>query len=186
MVEILWTQGEQLLYATALEEQVKVFVRSKIEKQFDIQKSLKDQYFAPGTINNVHEKRLLNGSVYYFRPIGNSVESTRGLVARKIYFDETQSIVSDNIPIVMEITQSYDNSAYAFLGTPLTAQNVMWVRYNKSTQNEWIIKCHHCHRYNPPLGKEHIDPKRPYLFCIYCGKEIKVSWGQWILSLIHI
>ena len=126
-----------MLYATALEEQLKVFVRSKIDKQFNLQRGLKEQYFDnKNTINSIHEKRMMNGSVYYFRPIGQSTESTRGVVARKIYFDETQSIVSDNIPIVMEITQSYENSAYAFLGTPLTAQNVMWIRYeNQSKTN---------------------------------------------------
>ena len=181
LTEVLWTPGERLLYATALEEQLKVFVRSKINLQFDLQPSLKAQYFDnKQSVDNIHEKWMLNGSVYYFRPIGNSIESTRGVTARKIYFDETQSILSDNIPIVQEITQSYENSEYVFLGTPLTAQNIMWIRYSRSKQYEWIIKCRSCNTDNPPLGKEHIDPKKPYLFCIHCGKQIYPRDGRWV------
>ena len=179
--EVLWTPGEQLLYATAHNEHLKVFVRSKINAHFDMNPWMRSMYFdRKVTVDNIHEKRMLNGSVYYFRAIGKNPESARSATARKIYFDETQSIDSDSIPITAEITQSYSNSAYAFLGTPLTKQNILCLKYADSYQYEWIIRCSHCHADNPPLGKEHIDPKKPYLFCVYCGKKISVSNGRWV------
>jgi len=75
-----------LLYATALEEHLKVFVRSKINKQFENQPALKRQYFDnKNSIDTIREKRMLNGSVYYFRSIGQSALSSRSVVARNIF-----------------------------------------------------------------------------------------------------
>lgn len=172
--------NESLLYATAHSKHLITFSRQKINKQFDYNPLLKAMYLGPGTINNIHEKRYANGSVMWLRAIGQDAESARSISARGVYFDEVQSILSDSIAVTMEVTQAYANSFYAFTGTPLTPQNVLSVRYGNSTQMEWIVTCHHCKKENPPLGKKHIDEKKPYLFCVHCGKKMSAKNGKWI------
>jgi hypothetical protein len=173
-------ENESILYATAHSKHLITFSRQKINKQFEYKPELKQMYLGPGTINNIHEKRYANGSVMWLRAIGQDAESARSISARGVYFDEVQSILSDSIAVTMEVTQAYENSFYAFTGTPLTPQNVLSVRYNNSTQMEWIVTCHHCNKKNPPLGKDHIDEKKPYLFCLHCGKKMSALNGKWI------
>lgn len=171
--------NESLLYATAHSKHLITFSRQKINKQFEHNALLKQMYLGPGTINNIHEKRYSNGSVMWLRSIGQDAESVRSISARRVYFDEVQSILSDSIAIAMEVTQAYDDSTYVYTGTPLTPQNVLSVRYRNSWQMEWIITCQHCHKPNPPLGKDHIDEKKPYLFCLHCGKKMDPIHGRW-------
>ena len=181
LMDAMLFSNESLLYATALLKHVDDFCRRKIDKQFNFNEALADEFFGPGTIDNVRDKLFSNGSTISLRAIGSSPESARGIPARKIYFDETQSIQSDNFPIVMESTQSYpDDSAYIFAGTPLTRGNYLSQLYYRSNQNEWIIKCASCNKENQPLGIDHIDENKPFLFCQYCGKKMVAKHGRWV------
>lgn len=174
-------ENDSILYATALDDHVRTFNSQKIKKQFDLNLQLQSDYLGPGSINNVHHKQYSNGSEVFLRAVGNSPDNARGITARKIYFDELQSIEESSIPIVKEVTQSFpDTSAYVYTFTPLTPQNHASRLYEDSMQFEWIITCPHCYRKNPPLGKEHIDEAKPFLFCIHCGKEMDAQRGQWI------
>lgn len=179
--DLFLNKDEAILYATVSMNHVSTFARQKIDKQFDFNQELRRLYLGPNTINNIKLKRYANGSTFFLRPVGQSPESARGPTARKVYFDETQSIPSEHIPIVMEVTQSYpDTSSYGFLGTPLTPQNYLSRLYKESLRYEWIITCNRCFRKNPPLGKDHIDPQKPFLFCVYCGKEMNARHGKWV------
>lgn len=181
LYELLYNPGEQIMYATALFEHLKAYAHAKIDNQFEYGSNLRAEYIGKGAVYNLREKHFANGSILLLCAIGYSPESGRGKVSRKIYFDETQSIDSDNIPILMEITETFkDTSEYAFLGTPLTPLNTLSKRFESSWQYEWIIRCSECHKDNPPLGKGHIDSKKPYLFCVLCGKGMKASQGRWV------
>lgn len=172
---------DSLLYVTAQQRQSDEFVHRKINRQFELNSELANDYLGAGSIDNIRDKLLTNGTTLSFRAIGQSADSARGIPARKIFFDETQSILSDNIPIVTECAQSYpENSAYIFAGTPLSTKNVLSQKYFNTKQYEWIITCSHCHHQNPPLGIEHIDPSKAFLFCINCGKEMQAQQGHWI------
>ena len=170
LVNLLSKRNEALLYTTAMLKHLDDFCHRKIDKQFDFREELRKQYFPVGrSINNVRDKIASNGSTLSLRAVGTSPESARGIPARKVYFDETQSILSDNFPVVMECTQSYpDDSEYVFTGTPLTQGNYLSRLYNSSSQHEWIIYCESCNKNQGPLGMEHIDLDREYLFCQYC------------------
>ncbi|MCH7819762.1 MAG: phage terminase large subunit family protein [Candidatus Marinimicrobia bacterium] len=181
LMNAMLNDNDALLYATALLKHVDDFCRRKIDKQFNFNEALADEFLGPGTIDNVRDKLFSNGSTISLRAIGTSPESARGIPARKIYFDETQSIQSDNFPIVMESTQSYpDDSAYIFAGTPLTRGNYLSQLYYRSNQNEWIITCNKCKKENEPLGISHINENKPYLFCQHCGKKMIAANGRWI------
>lgn len=178
--KMLRKRNHSILYATAHSKHLITFSRQKIDKQFEHSPELTSMYLGANTIKNIHEKRFSNGSVMWLRGIGQDAESARSISAKMIAFDEVQSILSDSIAVAMEVTQAYDDSSYIFTGTPLTPQNVLSVRYKNSFQYEWIIRCHHCNKDNPPLGKDHVDEKKPYLFCLHCGKEMDAKKGVWI------
>ena len=181
LMDAMFNDNDSLLYASALQKHVDDFCHRKIDKQFNFNGALAEEFLGRGTINNVRDKMLSNGTTIALRAIGTSPESARGIPARKIYFDETQSIQSDNFPIVMESTQSYpDDSAYIFAGTPLTRGNYLSQLYYRSNQNEWIIKCASCNKENQPLGIDHINENKPYLFCQHCGKKMNAQKGRWV------
>lgn len=181
LADVFMQPNDSIMFATASNSHRTLFNHQKIEKQFDYNERLRDLYLGPHTINNVGEKIFSNNSTLFLRSIGQNPQSARGPSARKVYFDEVQSIISDNIPIAREVTQAYpDTSAYYYLGTPLTPQNHLSLLYDESLQYEWIITCQHCTKDNPPLGKEHIDFDKPYLFCIHCGNEMDAKDGRWV------
>jgi len=181
LIDAMLNDNDALLYTSALQKHVDDFCHRKIDKQFNFNEALAEEFLGPGTINNVRDKMLSNGTTIALRAIGTSPESARGIPARKIYFDETQSIASDNFPVVLESAQSYpDDSAYIFTGTPLTRGNYLSQLYFKSNQNEWIIRCDRCNKENDPLGIDHIDEDKPYLFCQHCKKRMNARKGRWV------
>jgi len=172
---------DSLLYVSASLTQVAEFVNRKIDKQFTLNAMLRKFSFGPGGRNNGQEKVLKNGSTMSFRSVGTNADSTRGIPAREIYIDEVQSIDPDSLPVVMECAHTFpETSKYIFAGTPLSNRNILSRKYAETCQNEWIITCEDCHQENPPLGIQHIDVKKPYLFCSHCGEKIMPNNGKWV------
>ena len=181
LLDALTNDHDSLLYVSALQSMVNEFISRKINKQFQMNPELLQASFGRNTRNNNLEKVLTNGTTMTFRTVGTSPDAARGIAARKIYFDEVQSISPECIPVVSECAQSFPNtSAYFFTGTPLSSGNILSRKYAETCQNEWIITCKNCHKMNPPLGIVHIDVSKPYLFCIHCGKNMAGSPGQWV------
>ncbi len=171
---------EKILYTVANQDQVNNFV-DKITSQISMNSDLKKHCFGKNSISNKKEIRFNNGSRISFRAVGLSPSSARSSSVRKIYFDEVQSIEENSIPVVSECASHFSGEAsYFYTGTPLSSRNILSRKYNESCQNEWIITCHHCQKKNPPLGMEHIDPAKPFLFCIHCGTDMDARQGKWI------
>lgn len=169
------------LYVTATESQAHDFVRLRIAPQFELIPYLKEMYLSNKKTNRLSAKILSNGVLLLFRSIGIQVNTVRGLSAQEIYFDEVQSIYSDNIPIALECAHSFTEKArYRFTGTPLSTKNHFSRMWYSSCQFEWIIYCTKCNKYNDPLGIQHIDEKKHFLFCQYCGKPLDRDRGQWV------
>jgi hypothetical protein len=183
LADALLNPNDSLLYVTAQQRQSDEFVHRKINRQFELSTNLEQNYLGAGSINNIRDKVLSNGTTLTFRAIGQNADSARGIPARKIYFDEVQSILSDNIPIVTECAQSFPHdSAYLFAGTPLSTKNVLSQKYYETKQFEWLVTCHNtgCKFQNPPLGMTHVDPAKPFLFCLKCGRKMDPQNGQWV------
>jgi hypothetical protein len=181
LLDALTNEHDSLLYVSALQSMVSEFISRKINKQFQLNPELRKASFGPNSRNNALEKVLQNGTTMSFRTVGTNPDAARGIVARKIYFDEVQSINVESIPVVSECAQSFPKtSAYYLTGTPLSSGNILSRKYAETCQNEWIITCKHCKKMNPPLGMSHIDVSKPFLFCIHCGKDMTGSPGQWI------
>ena len=169
------------LYVTARRAQADDFVRLRINQQFELSPYLIDMYLSKTKTNRLSDKVLTNGVILFFRTLGIEATAVRGISAQEIYFDEVQSIFSDNIPIAMECAHSFTEDArYRFAGTPLSTKNHLARQWDSSCQFEWIIYCEKCKKYNDPLGIQHIDEHKQYLFCQYCGEALDRNQGEWI------
>jgi len=181
LATLLTNPNDIALYCTALLSHLKEFSIRKIDRAIRSNPALRNLTARKNLIYNLTNKHFANGSALHLRAIGIRPESARGNPARGIYFDEVQLIESDSVAVAMEQTQSFaDRAYYRLAGTPLTRNNYLSRLYKNSKQYEWIIKCPHCHINNPPLGMQHIDSKKPYLFCVHCGKKMDPQHGQWV------
>ncbi|MCF7822791.1 MAG: phage terminase large subunit family protein [Candidatus Marinimicrobia bacterium] len=181
MYEALKGGNESIMFLTAGDKQLSEVRDDKIRSQFENNRQLKNRCFGPGSLNNKNKFRLSNQSTIHFKAIGKNVGSARGVTARIIYFDEVQSIPRKNISVVRASARTFkDTAQYVFAGTFLSEDNTLNQLFLDTCQNEWIIRCSACGENNPPLGMQHIDLDRPYLFCVHCMEPMDAKNGTWI------
>lgn len=177
----LSSPNESILFATASKDQLSEIRDDKIRAQFELNPQLKRKSFGAGTTNNQSKMVFSNQSKIYFKSIGSSVKSARGIAARLVYFDEVQSIPREHISVVLASARTFMNDArFVFAGTFLHEENSMNRMFLDSCQNEWIIPCVHCGQDNPPLGMDHIDLEKPFLFCALCKEPLDALIGRWV------
>ena len=173
-------KNNSLLYTSLTEKHVDEFRRSKLLplSSFVLGSKSEDGSFI--ILNNKNMLELSNGSHIGLRAIGDSPDSTLGITARKIYFDEVQSLFPENVAMALVCSASFGNdSEYVYCGTPNSFLDPLWDRYEKSSKHEWIVTCLSCHTEMAPLGIENLDKSKPYLFCLECGKEVSPMNGRW-------
>ncbi len=181
MYEALKKGFESIMFLTAGDKQLSEVRDDKIRSQFENNRQLKNRIFGPGSLNNKNKFRFSNQSTIHFKAIGKNVGSARGVTARQIYFDEVQSIPRKNISVVRASARTFKETAqYIFTGTFLSEDNTLNQLFLDTCQNEWIIHCTACGEDNPPLGMQHIDLDRPYLFCVHCKAPMDAKKGRWV------
>ncbi len=181
MYEALKKGFESIMFLTAGEKQLSEVRDDKIRSQFENNRQLKNRSFGPGSLNNKNKFRFSNQSTIHFKAIGKNVGSARGVTARTIYFDEVQSIPRKNISVVRASARTFKDTAQSiFTGTFLGEDNTLNQLFLDTCQNEWIIHCTACGEDNPPLGMQHIDLDRPYLFCVHCKAPMDAKKGRWV------
>jgi hypothetical protein len=169
------------MFATASRDQLSEIRDDKIRSQFDNNASLKLRAFGKRSLNNQNKIKFSNGSIIFFQAIGHSVSAARGKTAETIYFDEVQSIPRAHLAVVRASAITFPaTSRYIFSGTFLSEVNTLNHLFQDSCQYEWIIHCEYCDRDNPPLGMQHIDLDRPYLFCAHCKEPLDPKGGKWV------
>ena len=181
LLDLLFGNNKRLLFVTSTLNQVTEFVNLKINSQFKFNQVLKEMSFGKESRDNAQEKWLLNGCRIMFRSIGHNIDAARGISVHKIFFDEVQDMSAKAVAVTQECASHYTKtSAYYFAGTPYSSRNILSKLYAETCQFEWIIPCQNCSKDNPPLGINHIDENKPYLFCCYCGERINSSKGDWV------
>jgi hypothetical protein len=182
------------LYVAPTGNQVSVFSTDKLDGTIKGSSIIQKYYVNPRTKNQITYKEFTNLSKIYLRSAYHSADAIRGISSDMVCIDEVQDIVSDHIPVIEQcmshslakwedMTASgykipmhlFNSRIYA--GTPKTVENTLEVYWEKSTQNEWIISCSHCKKYNY-IDEENIGPT--CLICRKCGKPIYYEHGQWV------
>jgi hypothetical protein len=183
-----------VLYVAPTGNQVSVFSTDKLNSTLRGSHLIKSNYLNTTTKDQVFYKEMSNQSKIYLRSAFHSADSSRGISADMVSIDEIQDVLSDHVPILQqtmshslakweEMSQRipglpmhlFNHKIYA--GTPKTVENTLERYWANSTQNEWIIKCLHCNKYNY-INEYNVGPT--CLICNKCEKPIFYEHGQWI------
>lgn len=182
------------LYIAPTGNQVSVFSTDKLNGTIRGSEVIRTKYLDTRTKDQIFYKELTNDSKIYLRSAFHSADSARGISADQTTIDEMQDILSDHVPVIEQCMSHsiakwkemvkynpslpmhlFNHKIYA--GTPKTIENTLERYWANSTQNEWIIKCLHCNRYN--YINEH-NVGDTCLICNKCGKPIFYENGDWV------
>lgn len=175
------------LYFAPLTEQVRTFSRERIGKLYEYSQEnvVKRNYIDKNCAQAVMLKEFSNGSTNYFKHCFGLGDNIRGITVNGIWGDEIQDIHIDALPVIKE-TQAHALEAGArmrvtwYTGTPKSFSNTIQQYWDRSTQNEWLIKCPHCNTYQI-MGIKNLTPTK--FICRKCSKEIP-RWaiinGRWL------
>jgi len=182
------------LYVAPTGHQVSVFSTDKLNGALRGSNIVRDYFMNTQTRDQISYKELVNGSKIYLRSAFHTADSIRGISADSVIIDEIQDIISDHVSVI-EQCMSHSMAKHAMLkeqcrdipkhlfhcsmyaGTPKTIENTMEKYWQQSTQNEWIIKCQHCNKYNY-INEYNIGDT--CLICNKCKKPIFYEDGQWV------
>jgi hypothetical protein len=133
-------------------------------------------------LNNVLEKRLSNGSQIVLRNDNADGDNFRGQSIDLLLLDEIQDMLPKAIDVSKEALSHSSWKLKRYAGTPKTMENPIEGLWKRSTQTEWLVRCHHCSggemSYYNCLGISNISPDGP--ICTRCGRSIDVTQGRWI------
>ena len=187
--------GRAALYCGPTDNQVRDFARAKLDAALHYESLLatlcrgesgRGHTSKAATTWNVHTKQLQNGSSITLRSVGghDGAERVRGITASTIVKDELQSFDEEYLPVIDACAATFDGrdgrpaALYMDAGTPLSLANPIERAWEQSKGYEWLMRCPHCSRWQEPLGLQHLDAQKPFLFCQWCGRNLQqVSWS---------
>lgn len=171
------------LYVAPLNEQVKTFSKSRLDKLFrySVNNLIAKRYKSNQLVDQVFHKEFTNGAEVYMRNCFEEADNIRGLSIDDIFIDEVQDIVVDALPVIME-TQTRSQNPHLFLtGTPKTFSNTIQQKWEESTQADWVIQCPHCQR-EQVMSAESVSPTHFICRNTKCGKplhDLTRAYGRW-------
>jgi len=170
----------RVLYVTLSGKQVSDFSNDKVHNVLMYSPFIRKHYYSGSKgdlIKRITDKSLSNGSHIAMRSAFRTAETIRGFSADEVIFDETQSLLTDNILIIKECISRSKYQWTVYAGTARTSDNPIEYYWQRSTQFEWLIKCEVCGHYN--YQDETI--LRPHnLACTKCNSNIDVRNGIWV------
>lgn len=175
------------LYVSPSALQTRVYSNEKLRPTIYDSPVVKEVFIGKGVTDQVFEKTLMNGSYMFLRYAFLTAARARGIPASRVFFDETQDLLKDNIKV---ISQSLSASLLAsgvpgremLAGTPLTLSNTLEEYWQWSTQNEWLVPCD-CKGGDEGRFWNLLDERcigKTGLICSNCGKAINPAMGQWV------
>jgi hypothetical protein len=174
------------LYMTPLSAQAARFSSAYLDPY--LKQGLVKKYFQnPGTMNNVFEKSLSTGSRIYlsYGAEESEVDRVRGIMTDAVLVDEVQDMNVDALPVIMETMSSSEHKLERYAGTSKTINNTLEMLWQKSSLNEWVVKCTGCGKYNIPNTFEScmgMCKDERGTCCMHCGTLIDVTTGQWVVG----
>lgn len=166
------------LYIAPTVDQTKVFSHDRVNPVLEGSPLIKEHYMNSSLVQNVFMKQLLNGSRMYLRYALLNADRIRGYSADMNIFDEVQDLREDIIPVVQETMSRSMFKWTLFAGTPKRSKGTLANIWDRSTKNEYIIKCGACNHWNI-LGPDNIGDKG--VICNKCGRPMDVKQGgQWV------
>ena len=167
-----------ILYVSPRQDQTSEFSNSKLLPFIKFSPVFRDLCMQGDVIKNVNKRTFSTGAGITLRHAYHTADAIRGISADKITIDEIQDIIMGNVPVIEECLSGSKYQWRTYAGTPKTLNNTLSQLWQRSTQNEWVLKCPHCNLWNI-LMMENIGPNG--IICKKCKKDIpKDAQGQWI------
>lgn len=138
--------------------------------------------------DNVKLKQLRNGSSIILRGAFSGGARVRGISGGEdfgsIFIDELQHIERDTVEDAESILARSATSILTTAGTQSHMESAVNFYFEKSTQNEWMLRCSHCSKWSDPLGVAHIG--RLGLICTNCGKSLNAltDRNRWVRASV--
>lgn len=168
------------LYFAPLTSQVKEFSGERLGKLYEYSQNdvIKKEYLDKHDTKAVFMKTIKkSNATLYLKHCFGLADNIRGITVNGIWGDEIQDIHIDALPVIREC-QAHALDAGArmrvtwYTGTPKTFSNTIQQYWDKSTQNEWVIRCPHCKKYQI-LSLKNLTPKA--FICRKCKMELDKS-----------
>lgn len=168
------------LYVAPRMDQTSVFSNEKLAPAIRYSPIFKQLMVEASRAQNVFDKDFANNSKIYLRACFLSADPIRGITADKTVIDESQDIIYKNVGIIEQCISGSEYQYRLYSGTPKTHTNTLAVLYEKSTKNEFIIRCPACNLWNI-IGIENIGPE--FLACKKCKTRLGPPFhGEWIAT----
>lgn len=166
------------LYIAPTQKQTSIFSNSRITPTITGSPFVRSEYVSSKTQLAAWRKSFTNGSEINLSYASDDPDRVRGYSADRVWYDEIQDIVYDSvIPVVNETMANSDYGWVSYLGTPKSMENTIQVLWERSTQDEWIMKCEGCNKWNFVNTPDSIGKKGA--ICVNCGKYLNVRNGHW-------
>lgn len=177
------------LYVTPLFEQIRRFSNNYV-RPLILDSPVRPLLLGISSENSVLQRTFRNGSIMHFSYAGLTADRTRGIKADRCAFDEVQDMDPDHFDIIEECMSHSEWGITQYTGTPKTRDNTIEVKWEQSSQAEWIIICPACKADNIPSMDWHIDKmigpwrediseERPGVICHKCSRPISPRIGRW-------
>jgi hypothetical protein len=135
-------------------------------------------------VDQIGEKRLRSGAGIKLRAVHDNADRVRGVSSDVIFVDEIQDIVGELLPVIEESAARSPLRKRIYAGTPKTFDNAIEYRWKASTQNEWVIPCGACGKFQflslENLGKAWRAETRSGCICARCGRPLDPRGGRWV------
>lgn len=173
-----------VLYLMPTRDDVSDFSKSRFDRLLKENDSLARSVAGTDSINI---KRVGNAFVY-FRG-ARSRSQLKSIPVDGVVFDEEDEMD----PVMIELAKHRIDAAEgdagdeASLSTPTVPDFGVDLKYQRSDQRMWMIKCQHCGGWTCmeehfPKSLVRVDEDTVIRGCIKCQKEIHLSDGQWVAA----
>ena len=182
----------QILYIAPLQEQARIYSDLYVNETIQscpLAQRLQSSELAgvlsdAKIIKSTGHQSFANGAGIQMTYAKFSADRIRGRTSDECDFDEVQDQSADVIPIIQESMTSSPYGCSRYTGTAKVVENLIELKWQKSSMCEWIMKCSHCGYNNIPnmdgnvLGMIQSDG----MHCLHCGGKLNVREGRWVAA----
>ena len=175
-LDLVSTPFIKALYVSPTQNQTTRFSHTKLMKMINGSPRAKI-FFNTKAVNNVFLKVAANGSELNLSYASDDPDRIRGVSSDRNYYDEVQDM---DLSVIMTICDACMDASFdpkkIVSGTPKTLENSLEGMWQLSTQNEPLIWCDSCKKWNKPTINN-IGTKG--FICAKCGKLLNVREFTW-------
>ena len=166
------------LFVSPTQQQTTYFSHSRLQKVITYSPMIARNYTTTAMPMNVLMKHFANGAEVILTYAQDDPDRARGPSADQVVWDEIQDIVFEAVvPVVNECMAESPHGWEWYFGTPKSMENTMEFLWQQSTQDEWMMRCEGCNKWNYVTTGRSIG--RTGIICVKCGKGLKPREGRW-------